>query len=95
MGAMKSYNVHINTGVDSYVRHITAESPKKAVHKFAYYIARSFNVQEPNLSNYILKHISVLEGGYANIGGYIYAEALDTATGKVYEYKITCNLGDE
>ncbi len=95
MEEYKLYNVHINTGVSNYVQNISADSPKRAVHIFAYNIAKRFNVTEPDLSNYILKHISALEGGYSNIGGYIYAAALDTSTGKVHEYKITCSLGDE
>ena len=33
--------------------------------------------------------------GYENIGGYIYAAAVDVITGKIYEYKIACDLGDE
>lgn len=91
----KVYNVHINTGVRNYTQSVKADSPKRAVHIFAYHIAKQFNVKKSDLSNHILSNIEILEGGYDNIWGYIYAEVIDTNTGKRYEYKIKCSLGDE
>ena len=91
----KQYKIHINTGVGNYAQLIIAGSPKEAVHRFAYRLALRFNVKKSDLSRYILKNISTLDCGYENIGGYIYAAAVDVITGKIYEYKIACDLGDE